>query len=72
MMTDSKIRFERLDSLLEQQQEPIERRRDRIAEPEAKGGDAERNKNTVLVSRRHALTTGGLFASVGTASADVS
>jgi hypothetical protein len=25
-----------------------------------------------LVSRRHALTTGGLFASVGTASADVS
>jgi hypothetical protein len=75
-MSNIDDRLDRLESLVEQQQETIERQRERIAELEGDdSGEAEDDTETVpTVSRRGALTAGGLLAllvgGVGTASAD--
>ena len=76
-MSDIDDRLDRLESLVEQQQETIERQRERIAELECEDRDDEGDANaeiTPAVSRRRALTAGGLlallFGGVGTASAN--
>ena len=76
-MSDIDDRLDRLESLVEQQQETIERQRERIAELECEDRDDEGDANaeiTPAVSRRGALTAGGLlallFGGVGTASAN--
>ena len=67
-------RLDRLESLVEQQQATIEEQRDRIAELEGEpDGDATPYETGPAVSRRGALTAGGLlallFGGIGTASA---
>jgi hypothetical protein len=69
--TDVQERLDRLESLVEQQQETIQQQRERIAELAGSDNDEE---TALLANRRNALKTGGLlallFGSVGTASAD--
>jgi len=73
-MSDINDRLDRLESLVEQQQETIEKQRERIAELEGDPDGKENPDETVsAVSRRDALTAGGVLAllvgGVGTASA---
>ena len=73
-MSDITNRLDRLESLVEQQQETIEEQRERIAELEGQpDGDENPDETVAAVSRRGALTAGGLLAllvgGVGTASA---
>lgn len=73
-MSDINNRLDRLESLVDQQQETIEKQRERIAELEGDPDGKENPDETVsAVSRRDALTAGGVLAllvgGVGTASA---
>jgi hypothetical protein len=74
-MSDIDDRLDRLESLVEQQQETIKEQRERIAELEGEpDGDANQQEALPAVTRRRALTAGGLlallFGGVGTASSD--
>jgi len=75
-MSDIDDRLDRLESLVEQQQETIKEQRERIADLEGDDSTEERDDTETVpaVSRRGALTAGGLlallFGGVGTASAD--
>ena len=64
-------RLDRLESLVEQQQETIQQQRERITELE---GETDSDETPLLANRRTALKAGGLaallFGGVGTASAD--
>ena len=79
-MTDTEDRLDRLESLVEQQQETIEaqqatidQQRDRIDELDGET-DTDSDETPLLANRRTALKAGGLaallFSGVGTASAD--
>ena len=79
-MTDTEDRLDRLESLVEQQQETIEaqqatidQQRDRIDELDGET-DTDGDETPLLANRRTALKAGGLlallFGGVGTASAD--
>ena len=70
-MTGIQQRLDRLESLVETQQETIQQQRDRIDELD---GETDGDDTTLVANRRNALKAGGLlallFGGVGTASAD--
>ncbi|MFT4947259.1 MAG: hypothetical protein ACI8TL_001499 [Natronomonas sp.] len=72
--SDIRERLDRLESLVEQQQETIRAQRERIARLDSEEDTQNEDGESVAVSRRGALKAGGVLAAlglgVGTASAD--